>query len=71
MKTTSPTFNQPHPSFWRALLTVRNALIKNPQTHHILIPYNQKEGRVFESFSIVDKWIEVAIEDGWIDADLM
>ena len=70
MTTNLPTQIAPDPSFWRALLILRNSMIKNCLAQYVLLPHDKRAGHIFESFTIVDNWLDVAIADGWIGADL-
>ncbi len=64
-----PPPNYPHPSFWRALLVVRNAIIEEYMDRQLMIPFDQRPSH-FVCLSIVDTWLDVAMEEGWVDADL-
>lgn len=62
---------QAHPriprEFWEALLTIHNQFFINV----LCVYYDERRGKqilpVLQSFRTVDCWLDIAIEEGWLD----
>ena len=53
-------------SFWCAVLEARNYLVLKETENYCALPFDQRPGHVFESVTVLDIWLDTAIEEGWL-----
>jgi hypothetical protein len=68
---TNTTVKQAHPKipkqFWEALLTIHNHFFDNVMCVYYDARHEERIKPVLESFRTLDCWLDVAIEEGWLD----
>ena len=58
-----------HHLFWRAVLEVRNYLFEDEYHDCRARPHSERAGHIFEAVQVLDCWLDVAIEEGWLDSE--
>ncbi len=65
------TVKQAHPriprEFWEALLTVHNYLFMRVLDDDHFVQRGPRSERIAKAFQTMDCWLEIAIEEGWLD----
>ena len=62
-----PPTRGPDPAFWQALLAVHNQYFEDELRHYRNLPPEERCGHISEAFRTLDCWLDVAIDNGWLD----
>ena len=57
----------PPARFWRALLNVHNQYLEEEMDHYLSLPRTARSGHICESLLVLHDWLDIAIEEKWLD----
>lgn len=62
---------QAHPripkEFWEAMLNIHNHFYDHVRCNYYEAQYGKQVKPVLDSFRVLDCWLDIAIEEGWLD----
>ena len=58
----------PNESFWDALQEICDIYFEEERTHYWSLPEERQFGHVYESFLVIDQWLDTAHKVGWVSS---
>jgi hypothetical protein len=60
-------YDKPDAEFWRAILEIHNRFFKVALDEYTLGGMNRRKHHIYDSFSIVSWWLDIALTRDWLE----
>ena len=59
----------PEPCFWKALIAIYNKYFER-ELRNFYNSTSESDDHIYTQFKVIDYWIDMAIDRGWMDEDV-